>query len=130
MTKQILVVDDDAQTRALVKMVLQRSGFQTLEAFDGQSALRLLEFSTPDLLIVDMMMPGIDGLELCRCLRSRRPTIETPIIVFTAVTSSRLDKAAREAGANEFLPKTSPPRELTATVQRLLGVTTTASVLR
>ena len=129
MTKQILVVDDDAQTRALVGLILQRSGLRTLEAFDGQSALRLLEFTTPDLLIIDIMMPGIDGLELCRRLRARKQTSETPIIVFTAAGSTRLDRAAREAGANEFIPKTSPPHELTMVVQRLLGVQT-ADMLR
>jgi len=129
MTKQILVVDDDAQTRALVRLILQRSGLRTQEAFDGQSALRLLEFTTPDLFIIDIMMPGIDGLELCRRLRARKQTSETPIIVFTAAGSHRLDRSAREAGANEFLPKTSSPQELTLVVQRLLEAST-ADMLR
>jgi len=124
MTKQIMVVDDDAQTRALVGLVLQRCGYKTLEAFDGQSALRLLDFTTPDLLIVDVMMPGIDGLELCRRLRARQQTTTTPIIVFSAAGSTKLERASREAGANEFLPKTSPPQELLSVVQRLLGVGT------
>jgi DNA-binding response OmpR family regulator len=124
MTKQILVVDDDAQTRALVGLILQRNGFRTLEAFDGQSALRLLEFTTPDLIIVDIMMPGIDGLELCRRLRARHQTRETPVIVFTAAGSIRLDRSVRDAGANEFIPKTSPPQELSAAVNRLLQTNT------
>ncbi len=124
MTKQIMVVDDDAQTRALVGLILQRGGYKTLEAFDGQSALRLLDFTTPDLLIVDIMMPGIDGLELCRRLRARQQTTSTPIIVFSAAGSSRLERSSREAGASEFLPKTSPPQELLSVVKRLLGVGT------
>lgn len=129
MTKQILVVDDDAQTRALVGLILQRNGLRTQEAFDGQSALRLLEFTTPDLIIVDVMMPGIDGLELCRRLRARKQTSQTPIIVFTAAGSTRIDRAARDAGADEFIAKTSPPQELAAAVHRLLEMST-AGVLR
>lgn len=122
MAKQILVVDDDAQTRTLVGHILQRNGFRVVEAFDGLSALRLLDFMTPDLMIVDIMMPGMDGLELCRRLRIRTQTQETPIIVFTASGSSRLDRNAREVGADAFLPKTNSPHDLSQLVQRLLGM--------
>lgn len=119
--KQILVVDDDAQTRALVSILLQRKGFDVAEAFDGPSALRLLDFLTPDLLIVDVMMPGIDGIELCRRVRARSQTQQTPIIAFTASGSSRLDRNTREAGANGFLTKTSSPQELVGMIQKLLS---------
>lgn len=121
MSKNILVVDDDAQTRALVGIILQRQGFKTAEAFDGYSALRLLDFMTPDLMIVDIMMPGIDGLELCRRLRKRAQTVGIPIIIFTASHSTRFDRNAREAGANAFLPKTNSPRELANMVERLIN---------
>jgi DNA-binding response OmpR family regulator len=121
MSKSILVVDDDAQTRALVGLILQRQGFRTAEAFDAYSAIRLLDFMTPDLMIVDIMMPGIDGLELCRRLRKRMQTAGVPIIVFTASNSTRFDRSAREAGANAFLPKINSPRELTTMVEVLIN---------
>jgi CheY-like chemotaxis protein len=122
MTKQILIVDDEAQTRTLVSMVLERKGFRVIEAFDGPSALRLLEFTTPDLMIVDIVMPGIDGIELCRRVRARDKTLRMPIIAFAASGSSRLDRNVRDAGADEFLPKTNPPQDLTRLVQRLLDM--------
>lgn len=119
--KQILVVDDDAQTRALISILLERTGFRVAEAFDGPSALRLLEFVTPDLMIVDIMMPGIDGAELCRKVRQRAATTKTPIIAFTASGSGQYDRNMREAGANGFLTKTSPPSDLMQLVHELLG---------
>ena len=124
MTKQILVVDDDAQTRVLIGLMMQRSGYRVVEAFDGLSALRMLDFITPDLMIIDLMMPGMDGAELCRRARLRNNTLTTPIIVFTASVSSRLDHHARQCGANEYLPKTNPPDDLPRLVNGLLGLTT------
>ena len=124
MTKQILVIDDDAQTRRLVGLVLQRYGFRIVEAFDGVSALRLLEFTKPDLMIVDVMMPGIDGVEFCKRVRNVEQLAGIPIIAFTASGSSLLNRDVREAGADVFLPKTSPPLDLMKQVHQLLGTQT------
>lgn len=124
MTKQILVVDDDAQTRVLIGLMMRRHGYRVAEAFDGQSALRMLEFMTPDLIIVDLMMPGMDGNELCRRARLRERTSDTPIIIFTANVSSRIEHHARQCGANEYLPKTNPPEDLPRLVNGLLGMQT------
>jgi DNA-binding response OmpR family regulator len=108
MPKKIMVVDDDAQVRLLVRLILERKGYQVIEANDGMSALFSLETLTPDLLILDIMMPGMDGFELCRRVRSRPET---------AVSYSSL-----ESGADEYMPKTSPPLVLARRVEQLLGV--------
>jgi len=104
-TASILVVDDDQGQRLLMRKVLENKGFEVIEAADGVEACRLNEEHRPDLLLVDLMMPRMDGYELCRELRAQTHSTDIPIVV----TTSRSDVAsivrAYDAGATDFVPK-------------------------
>ena len=84
MNKKVLVVDDDAKTVELVKLYLNRDGYKVLVAYDGIEALRLARESHPDLVVLDLMLPGCDGLEVCRTLRDES---DVPIVILTARTT-------------------------------------------
>ncbi len=124
MNKQILVVDDEAATRTLISILLQRRGFSIIEAGDGLSALQLLDTTSPNLIILDLMMPGMDGFELCRRLRARDQTAATPILIMSAMYDSKGIKASFDAGADDYLPKINLHPNLVTKVRKLLGETT------
>jgi two-component system, OmpR family, response regulator ResD len=113
----VLVVDDEPIVREVVASYLQHEGYSTLEAADGEAARRLLEEQPPDLVVLDLMLPGIDGLELCRWIRARS---DLPVIMLTA----RGDEADRivglELGADDYVSKPFSPRELAARVRTVL----------
>ena len=113
----VLVVDDEPIVRDVVVRYLRRDGFTTLEAGDGLSARRLIETGEPELVVLDVMLPGTDGLELCRWIRSRS---ELPVIMLTA----RGDEADRivglELGADDYVTKPFSPRELATRVRTVL----------
>ena len=115
--KRVLVVDDDAKTVELVKLYLQRDGYQVLVAYDGIEALKMAREGTPDLIVLDLMLPGIDGLEICRTLRNES---EVPIIMLTARTTDRDKLAGLDMGADDYVTKPFSPRELAARVRVVL----------
>ena len=121
----VLVVDDEPIVRDVVVRYLQRDGFDTLEAGDGESARTLIENSSPQLVVLDVMLPGTDGLALCRWIRSRG---ELPVIMLTA----RGDEADRiiglELGADDYVTKPFSPRELAVRVRTVLRRTAHASL--
>ena len=84
--KRVLVVDDDVKTVELVKLYLNRDGYRVLTAYDGVEALRLARESHPDLIVLDLMLPGINGLEVCRTLRDES---DVPIIMLTAMATDQ-----------------------------------------
>jgi CheY-like chemotaxis protein len=118
--KEIMVVDDETSILMLIEISLKRSGFEVITVDNPFRALDLLEESTPDLLILDMMMPGMDGLELCQKIRSRPQTAKTPVIVFSALNDSKNREISSAAGANAFITK-SEQRELVSKIKSLLG---------
>jgi len=115
--KRILVVDDDVKTVELVKLYLNRDGYKVLTAYDGIEALRLARESHPDLIVLDLMLPGVDGLEVCRTLRAES---DVPIIMLTAKTTEQDKLTGLDLGADDYVTKPFSPRELAARVRTVL----------
>lgn len=120
MTGNILVVDDEVAIRELVKFNLQKEGYAVLEADNGTGALQTARQNKPDLIVLDLMLPELDGLEVCRSLKSQQPTAGIPIIMLTAKTEE-IDKIiGLELGADDYMTKPFSPRELVARVKAVL----------
>lgn len=115
--KKVLVVDDDVKTVELVKLYLNRDGYRVLTAYDGTEALRLAREGHPDLIVLDLMLPGIDGLEICRTLRGES---DVPIIMLTAKTTDQDKLTGLDLGADDYVTKPFSPRELAARVRVVL----------
>jgi DNA-binding response OmpR family regulator len=115
--KRVLVVDDDVKTVELVKLYLNRDGYRVLTAYDGVEALRLAREGHPDLIVLDLMLPGINGLEVCRTLREES---DVPIIMLTARTTDEDKLVGLELGADDYVTKPFSPRELAARVRAVL----------
>ena len=120
MSVKVLVVDDEKDIVELVRYHLEKEGFQCLQAGDGPTALRLTRQHRPDLLILDLMLPGLDGLEVCRQLRQDVGTARIPIIMLTA-KGEEVDRiVGLEVGADDYVVKPFSPREVVARVRALL----------
>ncbi|MBI2917698.1 MAG: response regulator transcription factor [Chloroflexi bacterium] len=113
----VLVVEDDPKTAELVRLYLFRDGYKTLVAADGLTGLRLARESHPDLVVLDLMLPGMDGLEVCRTLRQES---EIPIIMLTARVEEQDRLAGLDLGADDYITKPFSPRELAARVRAVL----------
>ncbi len=122
--KRILVVDDEQAIVETVVRNLQRLGpqFRFATAFNGFEAGRQLALFSPDLIVLDLMMPGVDGLDVCRQVRGDPSTRHIKILVVTGYSSAEYLEAAREAGADDCLPKPFSGEELRDRVRRLLGI--------
>ena len=113
----VLVVDDEPIVRDVVVRYLEREGYETLEAGDGEEALRLLEREPPSLVVLDVMLPGLGGLELCRWIRSRS---EVPIVMLTALGEETDRIVGLELGADDYITKPFSPREVAVRVRNLM----------
>jgi DNA-binding response OmpR family regulator len=122
----VLVVDDEAIVRDVVVRYLERDGYRTLEAADGDEAVRLLAEESPALVVLDVMLPGRDGLDVCRWIRARS---DLPIIMLTARGEEADRIVGLELGADDYVTKPFSPRELAVRVRNLLRRATTAPVL-
>jgi pilus assembly protein CpaE len=120
MEKKILIVDDDFDTLHMVGKMLERHGFDIAAANNGEKAIQLAEEELPDLIILDVMMPGMDGYEVTRQLRSVESTAFIPIILFTAKAQVDDKLEGFEAGADDYLTKPTHPAELIARVKSIL----------
>ncbi|MCI0549538.1 MAG: response regulator [Anaerolineae bacterium] len=121
MGEKILIIDDDLDTLRLVGLMLQRQGYQISAATNGQQGLDKAFEEDPDLILLDVMMPDMDGYEVTRRLRQNPSTIETPILMFTAKTQLDDKVIGFEVGANDYLTKPTHPTELQARVKSLLA---------
>jgi len=117
----ILAADDDDDILQLVVFRLERSGYTVLQAHDGEEALALAAEHRPDLAVLDVMMPKMDGFEVTRRLRSDPATSRMPIIMLTARVQDADVQEGFDAGADDYLRKPFSPQELRARVQAILG---------
>ncbi|MFC1904621.1 response regulator transcription factor [Chloroflexota bacterium] len=115
--KKVLVVDDDVKTVELVKLYLNRDGYKVLTANDGVEALSLARESHPNLIVLDLMLPGLDGLRVCQALREES---DVPIIMLTARTTDQDKLTGLDLGADDYVTKPFSPRELAARVRAVL----------
>ena len=115
--KTVLVVDDDPKAVELVRLYLDRDGYRVLTAYDGTEALRLARETHPDLVILDLMLPGINGLEVCHALRNES---DVPVIMLTARTSEQDRIYGLDLGADDYVTKPFSRRELAARVRAVL----------
>jgi DNA-binding response OmpR family regulator len=113
----VLVVDDEPVVREVVVRYLQREGYATLEAGDGDDARRVIETQNPGLVVLDVMLPGTDGLELCRWIRGRS---SLPVILLTARGEEADRIVGLELGADDYVTKPFSPRELVARIRTVL----------
>jgi len=121
MDEKILIIDDDVDTLKFVGMMLQKQGYKIFAAANGKQGLSQAEAEDPDLILLDVMMPEMDGYELARRLRANTLTADTPILMFTAKTQLDDKVAGFEAGANDYLTKPTHPTELSAHIKALLA---------
>ncbi len=121
MSQKILIIDDDLDTLRLVGLMLQRQGYQISAATNGQQGLEKAFEEDPDLILLDVMMPDMDGYEVTRRLRQNPSTLQTPILMFTAKTQLDDKVVGFEVGANDYLTKPTHPSELQARVKTLLA---------
>ena len=121
MSEKILIVDDDADSLKLIGLMLQRQGYEIIAANTGQQALDRATAERPDLVILDIMMPDMDGYDVCRRLRHDSATQAIPIIMFTAKTMVDDKVAGFEAGADDYLTKPTHPAELASRVKVVLA---------
>lgn len=117
---KILIVEDEKDIRELVELHLKKAGFETRAAKDGQEAFRKIQESRPDLIVLDLMLPEMDGKELTKLVKAREDTKSIPIVMLTA-KSEEVDRIVGfELGADDYIPKPFSPRELVLRVQAVL----------
>ncbi len=117
---KILVVDDEKDIVDLVSYNLEKEGFKVLKAYDGESALRMVQTKSPDLMILDLMLPGVQGLEVCRKIRENPRSASLPIIMLTAKGEEVDRVVGLEMGADDYVAKPFSVRELSARVRAIL----------
>jgi two-component system alkaline phosphatase synthesis response regulator PhoP len=120
---RILVVDDEEDVRNLVAFNLRAAGMDVLFAEDGAEAISYVRSERPDLVVLDLMLPEIDGLSVCEMIRKLPEGSDTPVVMLTAWVTDRARLVGLQAGANDYLTKPFSPRELVSRVQSLLAET-------
>ena len=120
MKTNILIADDEPNQLELMAYNLETSGFGIIKARDGKNALQLIEDHSPDLVILDWMMPTMSGIDLCRTLRSRSETKQLPIIILSARSDDSDKSLGLDTGADDYISKPFSPKELISRVNALL----------
>jgi DNA-binding response OmpR family regulator len=118
--KTILFIDDNPVDRTLISRVLSKHDFNVLLAEDGITGLQMSQDEKPDLILLDILLPGISGIELCKKLKKSTVTHDTPVIFYTSIDTPKhlIDYASY--GARDYLQKTMPPEELVAAIKAIL----------
>ncbi|MCE9646776.1 MAG: response regulator transcription factor [Chloroflexi bacterium] len=118
--KKIMVVDDDVEATKLLGGILRHQGYEVIAVNDSTVAAQIAGEERPNMFLLDLMMPVIDGFKLCRLLREDRKFMVTPIIIVTALTDEDSKAVAFGAGANDYLSKPYHPRQLLTIIKELL----------
>jgi len=121
MSIKVLIVDDNDDNRDLIKRSLVKDGYEILEARDGPEALEAVIAEKPGLIILDILMPGMTGYEVCEKIRSGQDCADTPILFLSARHAETAKRSALDAGGDEFITKPFSPKELRSTVKKLVG---------
>jgi two-component system, OmpR family, alkaline phosphatase synthesis response regulator PhoP len=127
MNRKVLVVDDDEKTLELVKLYLKRDGYKVITSQDGIEGLKLARETKPDLIVLDIMLPGMDGIQICRTLREES---DVPIIMLTARTTEDDRLTGLDLGADDYMTKPFSPRELAARIRAVLRRIPEESLMR
>jgi two-component system, OmpR family, alkaline phosphatase synthesis response regulator PhoP len=122
MARKILVVDDQENIARIVRMMLENKGYTTIWAGDGAEALRLAKTEEPDLILLDVMLPKIDGFKVCRLLKFDKKYSHIPIVLLTAKSSPGDKQTGREVGADYYLEKPFQPVQLIQVIEQLLSL--------
>lgn len=120
MTQSILLVDDEPQTRDLLRLMLKRDGYEVFDAEDGFDALKKVKQHHPDAILLDVMMPELDGIEVCQRIRADEDTAEIPIIMLSARTHTEAVEIGIMAGATRYLAKPIGRQDLLRNVSEVL----------
>ncbi len=120
MKEKILIVDDEKDIVKMVDYNLKKDGFRTVLAYDGEDAITLAGRQHPDLIILDLMLPGMDGLEVCKALKKEDKTAKIPVIMLTAKAQEADKIVGLELGADDYVTKPFSPRELIARIKAVL----------
>ena len=120
MTRKILIVEDDPSALSFAAYALEQEGYQVLTAANGVEGLKMALEETPDILVLDVMLPGMDGFELCHRLRNEASTAKLPIMMLSVKGRESDRDMGLKVGADEYLTKPTDPAELVAGVGRLL----------
>ena len=120
MAKKILVIEDDPAISRLVDYSLRHQGFEVIAATNGLEGIRKAHKEAPDLIILDVMLPGMDGFEICHKLRSEEDTAQLPILMFSAKAQEIDKNTGLKVGADDYLPKPATPAEIVKRVEKLL----------
>ncbi|MEO0250196.1 MAG: response regulator [candidate division WOR-3 bacterium] len=121
MAKKILVIEDDPAITRLVDYSLKHEGYDVITASNGLEGIRKAKYETPDLVILDVMLPGMDGFEICHRLRSDAATEKLPILMFSAKAQEMDRTTGMKVGADDYLPKPAAPAEIVSRVEKLLA---------
>jgi two-component system cell cycle response regulator DivK len=119
--RSVLYVEDNEYNRKIVRQLLSRTSYRLREAPDGEAALGMVAQERPDLILMDVQLPNMSGLDVTRALRADPATADVPIIVVTSFALSGDDHRAMEAGATAYIAKPYSPRELLALIQKFLA---------
>ena len=121
MAKRILIVDDEVQLVEMVKMRLEAAGYEIISAYDGQEGFDKAKKDKPDLIILDLMLPKMDGYKVCGLLKNDARYSKIPIIMFTARVQEEDARLGKDLGAEEYVTKPFDPKTLLLKIKKLLG---------
>ena len=121
MAKRILIVDDEVQLVEMVKMRLEAAGYEVISAYDGQDGFDKAKKNKPDLIILDLMLPKMDGYKICGLLKNDARYSKIPIIMFTARLQEEDVRLGKDLGAEEYVTKPFDPKILLSKIKELIG---------